>query len=291
MNRGETPEERRFRIWFMALIYLVLGLFVLTFIKGSLTVMNCLGNKRYVNYYYLDPYTILSGIFTGITLIFLFSFAGTNKPDRLAICTVLLEMAVLLCVFDWVMQILRYPPLGLTPLSFGIATGQTVAAVIAYRLYRSAVADQPQENVFSRREMGISCLLIALALALSFVPWSIVNSEDGIVTVVYSLSNYGTWVSLTPLLIAIALNLALAFAVGLLHGRPVVTGLLLLAAAILPFTELIRPFGNVTFGVLWLCPLPDKGMGFSYTLLALAISLLLLALALRFLFGKMRKVE
>ncbi len=284
MNRGETPEERRLRIGLVALIYFVIAIFVMTLFKGSFIERKVVEEVIIPrNYYFADPVTALSGILTGIVPFVLFHYAATSKPNTLAICAVLLETAALLFVGDCLYFHFRDS----RPLSFVVFAGQAAAAVGAYHLYKLAAAASPPKTVFSQKEMGIACLLIALALGLSFVPGSERLYIDGMIDEYLNYSGSHSLFALPGFMLAICLNLTLAFAVGLLHGRPIFTGLLLLITAALPILSVV--LNGYRQVCCWPMPLPEQGCVYFFTPLCFVISLLLLAIALRFWFGKLRK--
>lgn len=283
MNRGETPKERRLRIGLVALIYFVIAIFVMTLFKGSFIERKVVEEVIIPrNYYFPDPVTALSGILTGIVPFVLFHYAAKSKPNTLAICAVLLETAALLFVGDC---LYFHFSDRFRPLSFVVLAGQAAAAVGAYHLYKLAAAASPPKTVFSKKEMGIACLLIALALGLSFVPGVERRYIDGMIDEHFNYSGYQF--ALPGFMLAICLNLTLAFAVGLLHGRPIFTGLLLLITAALPILSVVQ--NGYRQVCCWPIPLPEQGCVYYFTPLSFVISLLLLAIALRFWFGKLRK--
>ncbi len=220
------------------LCLMVAVLFAMTFVPGTCRYSSdgpvFIVNKG-VNFYNADDVFLpLSGILTGISLLILIASLAGRSYRRLTTAAVLLELAAMICTYTPILQAAYYfQNRHLDVATFWVpvyAVGAFSASVLAF-VVRSKLAEPVPEVVFSKKQMALYSLVIAVLFALCYgkICWKNVfpdfNPKFGYD--VYYLDPV-SWLS--GHLTLIALNLALLYSFGLLRGRPTVCAVLLYAA-------------------------------------------------------------
>ena len=229
----------------IVLCLVVAILFALTFVPGVIRV------NTYESYYDTNYYTsalmgntllnVLSGMILGCALLPLFVFAIKPSYKSITVGAVMLELAGLFGLSQFVSERM-YPPGVYTPLSHLIAVSAVAAAIFSFFLH-SKMPFSGNATCISRKKMALYALSIAGVLAMCFLKWCWKwKYSEGDTVLVNCFEASGLYCIFAMIMTAIALNIAILHAIGLIKGPPICCAALLLGAGSIMIVRILLSY-------------------------------------------------